>query len=408
MASQHKYLDILLFDYGDSEKYAHFLSRYTGGLVWLSGRIESTLVMQSNPYVLGVCGSLEVNSTQSIVTLMDELSKVIARSKNDQLAILRLTNLFVNRNNTLCKCMYVIKEMFCSRRINYSEYENVEVLIRSVNETEAWLEDYIKECNNVLSLSYVEMFTIVFLQNLIDEGYIKARRRGGYDTSLMFRNANYILNSVPRADAVHLLKLQILHNSVNFNERPDEILRIISEQSAPEYISRAFCEVGDIYREDKSKIADRRVTEYYEEADQDDIDTYRSLYRAGLVYEEEGKTNFICYEMARKKYDQVIGLIERIDLLYRTPQEFEYFYKACYGKIKMSIEIDREKGTLTQERKDYYQDKLQLICEDCVKFQQILFFHYMYKDDLKEIESLMEEKMKKVENWAKNLMKKVI
>ena len=278
------------------------------------------IILRDNLHAFGTCKALDINHTESLLDLMDDLCKLIAKNPFERSAILRITSLFINHDNLLSRCIYTIEELFCSRRINYTEYQNFDVLIHSVSQVETWLNEFIRKLGK--ELTYSEMFTILYLQNLINEGYIKARRRGGYDTSLILQNANYLLNHEVETDAVHFLKLQILHNSINFSERPDDILKTIMQQSKPEYMSKALCEVGDIYREKTGKTGDYEVADYYEEADTEDVDSYRGIYRAGLVYEEKGNINFKWYERAEEKYEQVIQLIEKIDLTYRTPQEY--------------------------------------------------------------------------------------
>lgn len=397
---RYRYVDILLLDSGNDERH----TQYVKGIRCLSESKQLSVFVHNHSYVLKPSVPLELDQPKSLEGLMSELSKFIVTNTKERLAVLRLTNLFVKKENALSRCIYTITEMFCSRRINYAEYRSVDVLIQAISEVEEWLHDYISGISNASTLTYVEMFTIIYLQNLVDEAYIKAKQRGGYDVSRLLRNANYMLSHEVETDAVLFLKLQILHNSVNFVERPDEILRTILNQSPPEYIDKAFCEVGDIYREDRSKVPDMDIVDYYEAINCSDIQNFSGLYRAGLVYQERGKVNFKWYREAREKYKQIISLIGAIDIEYRTPQEFEYFYKAKYGKIKMAVELDKSNGVLTQEKKVSYQNKLEKLISDCINFKQIFFWKKMYGRDYMHINLLMNEKMEKVQGWAKSLI----
>ncbi|MBD5395212.1 MAG: hypothetical protein HDR71_13315 [Lachnospiraceae bacterium] len=163
--------------------------------------------------------------------------------------------------------------------------------------------------------------------------------------------------------------------------------------------------MGDIYREEKNKSSNLEVSDYYENADPHDIENYRGLYRAGLVYEEKGNFNFIWYQDARKKYDAVIDLISAIDTTDRTPQEFEYFYKAHYRRIKMSIRFDCSNGSMTYEREKYCKE-LQWLISACNNFKDLVFLNKLYGngDTFLKAKNLMKEKMEEVKAWAKNLI----
>lgn len=407
-SGRHRYVDILLAGDEADELSTHFLEQYTGGIIWYSGEFQSSALICNNPYVRGFSEELQIDRSESIKSLMCGLCEIITENSNERISIMRLADSFVQQSNMLPCCIYTISEMFCSRRIDYSEYDNIGVLFQAISAVEEWLKNFTHGVDG--SLTYPEMFTIVYLQNLLDEGYVKARKRGGYDTSLLLRNANYILKYESEASAVQLLKLKILHNCINFSERPDDILQIILEQSEQEYISEALCEMGDIFREDGSKVSDREAVEYYEAVDQRDIGSYRGLYRAGLAYEEKAKISFEWYEKAKEKYEQVVGLIERIKLKDRNPQEFEYLHKAQYGVIKMSVELDKANERLTQEKKDFYQKELELLIEECAEYNQIVFLKKMYdrEEVYHNIQLLMDEKMNKVKSWAKDLMREVV
>ena len=251
MADQNRYVDILLFKFIDRRICDYFIDYDTGRGIWVCGLAKSEIkVFLQDPFVWGVSKQLDTRRPESLKSLMSILSGTITANSNEKAAILRLTDLFIERNNELSKCIYTIQETFCSRKIDYTRYRNVGILFDAISDVEKWLDNYIEKL--VDKLTYVEMFAIIYLQNLINEGYIKARKTGGYDAKVMLRNANYLLRSEIETAAVHFLKLQILHNCISFSERPDDILNVIVRQSRSEYISRAYCEMGDIYREEKT------------------------------------------------------------------------------------------------------------------------------------------------------------
>lgn len=400
-----QYVDILLFTNIEYDICNYFIDQSPGCGIWVSGRMEEeNNEFLWNPFIWGTCEELDIGKPESLIALIRILSGTIAENQNEKAAILDLVNLFVGNNNKLSRCIYTIQEMFCSRRIDYTRYENVGILFSAITGAEAWLQTYQDGLKG--NLSYIEMFAIVYLQNLINEGYIKAGKTGGYDAEIMLRNANYLLRSEIETDAVYFLKLQILHNCIGFKERPDDILNMIKEKSKPEYISRAYCEVGDIYREDGEKGSDREVTAYYENAGEGDIENYRGLYRAGLVYEKKGDYNFVWYQNAREKYGAVMRLINRIEISDRTPQEFEYFYKACFGTVKMSIRCDCSNGNMTYEKIEKYCKELKNLISGCKIFEDVVFLKKLYGEgeEFISIKKLMNEKMEKVQNWSKELI----
>ena len=400
-----QYVDILLFTDIKSGFCDIFINQNAGSGIWVCGRAKTGIEdYLRGPFIWGVCEEIKIERPESLKELIRILSGTIAENQKEKAAILNLADLFTVQNNMLSRCIYTIQEMFCSRRIDYSKYQNVGILFKAITDTEEWLQTYLERLKD--KLSYVEMFAIIYLQNLINEGYVKARSTGGYDAMVMLRNANYLLRSEKETAAVWFLKLQILHNCISFIERPDDILNLIKAWSKPEYISRAFCEVGDIYREEKYKSSDLEVVDYYENADDHDIENYRGLYRAGLVYEEKGDLNFTWYQNARKKYEMVKRLISDINIADRTPQEFEYFYKARYGRIKMSIRFDCSNGSMTYEKEESYCKELKDLISECKKFEDVGFLKKLYGegDTLTTIKNLMNEKMEKVQNWSNDLI----
>ena len=183
-------------------------------------------------------------------------------------------------------------------------------------------------------------------------------------------------------------------------------METIRKSLAPEYISKAYCEAGDIYREDQNRRSDFPVTDYYENMDAEDSQNYSGLYRCALMYEEKASTNARWLKNAKEKYDQVLKLIEEIKPEYRTLQEFEFFYKAIFGSINMAVLIDQKNRVLNKDRKILYRDQLKKLMVECMDFNHVIFLQKMYnnKEELIKIQSFMHEKMSKVHDWAESLV----
>lgn len=399
------YLDILLLGNRSTTDYLWLVNRNKFPKIVVSGPVQKVNLLRNNFNILGASEMLNTDSRGSLEKLMLLVSDFVAKNTIERATLLKLTRYFVQRENDLSGAMYTITEMFCSRRINYLPYDNYGVLIYAIKDVEKWLQNYLE--NVELDLTYPELFAITYLKNLINEGYIKARRSGGYDTTELFRNANYLLHEEPDADAVLYLKLLILHNSINFSERPEDILEIIQKVSAPEYVGKAAGEVGDIYREEQRRISKYDLTDYYELLDERDAENYRSLYRYGLVLENMGAADMELYLQANEKYTMVIILIININLEDRTPQEFEYLYKAIYGKIKTKIIIDKYTGNFTSGKKEKYKKKINELVKGCEKFRSLGFWNIVYgnTDDYGNMIKLMTEKMEKMKGMANYLLK---
>lgn len=401
---EHEYINVIICSERSARREEYLLWRTSLTNVIFCGVVRENEFINCNFNIHEICEPLDIDCPETLDALMSVLSKVIAADSDERKSIIRLTKLFAGKGNYLTKAIYTITDMFCSRRINYAEYQNAEILIRAVFEVERWIQELANNVDDVLTCA--EMFAFVYLKNLVDEGYIKARVRGGYDTSIMLKNANFLLNNYREMEAVHFLKLQILHNSINFNERPDDILRVMENEVPLLYLNKAYSEVGDIYREETNRISELSVIEYYEKINVEDLENYQGVYRAGLVCEGKGTVSFKWYAEALKKYDYVISLIEKVEYSYRMPQEYEYFYKAQYGRIKMSILLDKALNLLTDRKRLFYQELLTKLKDECLECSSKNMFTKIYgKAWQQEIEKLMKEKMGKVKEWIDNLVK---
>ena len=400
----HEYINVIICSERSTRRKEYSLWRTSLNNVIFCGAVHENELLNCNFNIYEICNPLNIDCPETIISLMGILSKIIAKDTIERESIMRLTKLFVGRENVLTKSIYTITEMFCSRRINYAEYQNADILIRAVSEVERWIQELANNVDDVLTCA--EMFAFVYLKNLVDEGYIKARKRGGYDTSIMFRNANFLLDNYREMEAVHLLKLQILHNSINFSEKPDDILRTIENEIPHLYVGKAYNEIGDIYREETNRISELSVVEYYEKINPKDLENYMGIYKASLVCDVKGNVDFKWYAKAREKYNCVTELIEKVNPIYRTPQEYEYFYKAQYGSIKMSIILDKGLNCLTDERKKFYCESLNFLKNECSNHEQIMILTKLYDEQEwgQKINLLMGEKIDKIQNWINDLI----
>lgn len=406
--SRHRYIDILLFSDIDWRFCSAIADHNMTGSYFVSGK-RNGADMPPGVYTWGFCRELDINNPKTLLELIDYIFTVITEEQQEREAIIRLAENYVSDHNLLMKSIYVITELFCSRRLNYTRYKGIDTLIYAINNVQKWYDKYL----NVLGerLAFIEMFTLTWLQNLINEGYIKARQNKGYDRDILLKNANYLKKLKPEMPAVLFLKLQILHNCINCDERLEDIMNQILEKSAPEYVGRAYCEMGDLLRDNEDRDYKHTADEYYGKLDEKDFECYRGVYKLGLLYEDMGERDGKWYRHAEERYDLVLRLIEPIDVMNRTPQEFEYYCKAVYAKIKMQLLQDEIGGTLSKDKKTYYGEELKKLISDCDKFRKGVFINKLYNDQeedgitRKNVISLMSEKINLIKLWSQNLQR---
>lgn len=389
-----QYMDILLFERIEAE-FISVLSRlYLGARVWISGEGDDW----SRSLGWGMSRQLDLFDKTSIVDLMGGLCSHIVEDTSEIEGISIIVSEYVSLGHALARNIYTINELFCSRHIDYSQYASYGVLRDAISQVEKWYQDHTKTVSKVIT--FCETFAITYIQNMINDAYVKARVPGGFDVRIVLSNANYLLKCDPSSDATQFLKLRIFRNCIHYKESPDELLTWISHRSAYEYKGRAFCEMGDIVRENPNAIFSAPAEEYFEQADDGNWEEYCGLYKLGFTYEQKGEQNPEWFERARKMYSKVMDYIEQVspDECYRTPQEFEYFYKAYYGYIKVRIERDRMLGNITDALRKRYQQELKELSERIMGYQQLCFWNKFYGTGKESDEALsvMGEKVRNI------------
>lgn len=400
------YVEILLWDMLGAKE-LDFCNRLAAvkreGIVWISGDGQYWF----GAFQWGASAQLKMSDASTLMELMEGLYILMGEKPEERKGVLRLVSAYAAQNNALAGSMYTIHELFCSRRINYNEYQNKQVLREAINQVESWYQEYVVLVYK--NLSYGEEFALTYIQNMIDEAYIKAHVPGGFDVRVILRNANYLLKCNPNSTAVLFLKLQILRNCVNYQENPDSLLEKIVSGTEKEYKGRAYCEMGDIVRENSDKVFKFSALEYYEQADDNNPEGYCGLYKLGYQYSEQGSDDPAELSKAQEKYGHVIADLSFIPFQNRTPQEFEYLYKARYGKIKSGIERDKVLGNMTDERKQYYRNELDHMIEEIKDYEKLTFWEEFYINKVMRQKALafMGEKMQGIEMWASRLMEEV-
>lgn len=400
---KYQYIDILLFETIDWLVCGKIADTNPTGAVFVCGNEEIYPPMSA--YAWRRCSELQIDRPDTLRELIQNLYPLLMYEDNEQDAILHLTDMYVLERNKLARAIYSVTELFCSRKIDYRKYDNRAILIAAVQFIEKWSRKYVETLARNSRLAYVEVFALTYLQNLVNEGCIKAGMDKVFVDEMIFSNTNYLMKFQRKDDAVLSLKLKLAHNSDRPLDEPMQLLDMIIENSSPEYINQAFCEMAEMYRENPG--LQERAIQLLERIDYNDTENYQGLYKLGLLYEEKGEIDFSWYQRAEQEYRQVMRLLGPVKRRYRTPQEFEYYYKAKYRKIKMQYHLNKLDGQSCQS-------ELKSLIEACTEDWKGLFLNKFFAGDAYDdilsytnISLLMEEKMSHVKRWAKNLYRKI-
>lgn len=397
--TKYRYIDILLFETIDWMVCGKIADTNPAGTVLICGNEEMYLPMGA--YSWRVCRELRMDSLDTLIELIQNIYPIIMKEYNEMSSVLHLTDRYAMESNKLARAMYTITELFCSRREDYSKYDNGMMLLTAAEYIEQWYQEYIETFQRNSRTTYIEAFALTYLQNLANEGYAKAGMRKAFPDEMVFANTSYLMKLRRRDDAVLSLRLMAMHNADRLREDPIQILDAMAETAAPEYMNQAYCEAAEIYRRIPGQ--QEKAIQLLEKVDRNDAGIYQGLYKLGLLYEAKGERNLIWYKRAEQEYRHVIKMLDPVKRKYRTLQEYEYFCKAKYRKIKMQFYLREKDGYTCQ----CDLEELMKVCEEGWNGMFMdKFFHKNMQDDIlsnKKIRSLMKEKMSCVKEWADNL-----
>ncbi|MGN0278003.1 MAG: hypothetical protein ACI4C4_01470 [Lachnospiraceae bacterium] len=398
-----QYLNVLIFDDIDIDSCYHMAEKVFGQELFISGDIDEE---RQEPLCaqLRFVPRIDFEDTDSLSPMVEALMGYIADDEKEYKSALKLLNCFVLHENSLTKAIYIVDELFCSRRIDYTSYDYYGVLIDEIYEIEKWRIFYERQLTD--KTTFVEKFSITFLQNLLNEGIIKARKEGGFNTDRLLANANYLWKIKPETKAALFLQLQIMHNSILVSDRFQDVADTLEKITEKEYKNRVYCELGDIYREYNTSESKQGAESFFKKIDNSDLEFFRGWYKLGLLYEERGGENQDFMQMAMEQYDKIIEYISEIDVSHRTPQEFEYYYKAKYKMLELQVEEAVISEGHEQEELLSYEEEAKKIYRDCIRIQPNIFLDKLFGEDgemREKINGLMNEKMGYIQRGLKNI-----
>lgn len=396
ISAVYQYIDIFLFEEIESRFCDRIAEFYSERKIWISG---------SGSYFLPsfwweMSDELKLEEPTTIVEMMRELSKYIAEEQYEIERIQRITDAYINNDNALAKSMYTVNELFCSRRINYSLYENKNVLLETIALLETWHHEYGMSSYRLGKMAFSEMFALTYIQNMINDAYIKARVPGGFDVRVVLSNVDYLLKCDPDCDSALLLKLRIMRNCIDYPENPEKLLKKIVVNTAPPYLDKGYCEMGDIIRENADKVFYHTPADYFERARRVNPNAYTGVYKLGYIFERKGRRDAVWYERAAEMYREVIESIRLCpEFVNWTPHEFEYYYKAAYGALKVKIELNKIYNNKAKwEMYDNEKEKLNM---EIMNYKKLRFWHKFYGDkaEYKNALAVMKEKMQGIRRY---------
>jgi tetratricopeptide (TPR) repeat protein len=246
----------------------------------------------------------------------------------------------------------------------------------------------------------VERYAITYIQNFLNNCFLKIRQSNGFNTDKLLNNASRLHEMKPTANATLFLKFQVIGSINALDKRFEETAQELLKASENEFKNRVYYELGDRFRETGINEAKTKTIQYYSKIDDANKEYYQGWYKLGLLYEEADMIS-----LAIEQYEKIIKTIQNFEACYRTPQEFEFLFKSKYKLLKWKIKgflnayyASGESTVLKAQAKD--------LANDCMKIYPNYFLTKMYGENNEtagKIKELMIEKMTIVELWIKKM-----
>lgn len=219
-------------------------------------------------------------------------------------------------------------------------------------------------------LTNYDIFAVTYMQNLINDGHIVARTRGGWDTLKLWHDVGYLVNCNYNYGEAYKLKFRIMHNQINLEQLPDELFNEMKDDVQPEYLDEARILMGDIYREygytSNGYVIriPRKLEEYYKDIDFSKESNYSGIFKLGLIYGKDKD-----YKQAKKCFEQVKHLLKAIDKNERTIREQEILYKAHVESLRIDVEVYRKQESIIRNLINLKQTVTNNDMTDCITYK---------------------------------------
>lgn len=278
-----------------------------------------------------------------------------------------LIGIFTENDNRLYLAIVTIQDLFYSRLKTYNTY-NKELLLDSINVIDEQLRKLAASMYD--RLTNYDIFAVTYMQNLINDGHIVARTRGGWDTLKLWHDAGYLVNCNYNYGEAYKLKFRIMHNQINLEQLPDELFNEMKDDVQPEYLDEARILMGDIYREygytSNGYVIriPRKLEEYYEDIDFSKESNYSGIFKLGLIYGKDKD-----YKQAKKCFEQVKHLLKAIDKNERTIREQEILYKAHVESLRIDVEVYGKQENLIRNLINLKQTVTNNDMTDCITYK---------------------------------------
>ena len=342
--SRFRYVDILLLE-DDSIKTNVYSNANTYLLLNKLLHLKQSLIIVSGSCLLdSICcmstNRLDLLDKDSVEHMLVCLSRVLYDDTSDRKAFKQLSSLFTGEELSLSQSIYTVSRLFGSRILDYSNYKTIPLLKESISNLEKAV-DYLSSIEKTLEKPvYSIYFSILYLQCMVNDGYIKLKQSGGYDACDIQHGIAFLTHNYRECLSVWFLKLYAMHNLIDFFEKPEMILQKIEDKVAPEYINKANMEVGDLYREDPNLRFKESYLAFYENIDTRNIENLAGIYRSGLVFESLGNKNNQYFSLAKERFELAYNLANSYSSTTMSPFIHEYMYKAYGGIINTTYAIN--------------------------------------------------------------------
>lgn len=262
-----------------------------------------------------------------------------------------LVNSYIKDDNQLAKSIFLIKNVFYNRRVNYSSFSSrVELL----EESAKYIKNIINETDVYEDLSLERLYLTTCLENMINNAVTKdlsLNDKFWLDAIYLIRNANLLRKQFYNYGN----KCDTITRNTNLNNNVVLINKLIIESLSNVYNGRVFLRnhgeieiqettdstISNCLDEFKPQILAPTIDFLYfsdnfnrallpaEKMIEYDPDNYLALFRLGFLYYKNGNI-----EKAIEFYNRTTDSIKKIDSNYLTPMEIIYYYNSIFRKIE--------------------------------------------------------------------------
>jgi hypothetical protein len=352
LIEREQYIDIVLFSKID-DKVCKNLKGTQNAVQVISGNLSE----EKNFYKLfEYIDEVDIYNSTSLKHVVRLLSGYIADSQEETDSILDLFEWFTQNNSEMAKRLYIVNELFYSKKINYKLYKNYDLLEESTTYIKKKLEDYVSFSQSRMDrgTTWFDRFAATYLKNVLNSCYIKIRSAKRYDVEEVFNEAVALYNEKQDSLSAKILQLLIASNGGIEDEKRDRITDHLKVFEDPEFSGRVYGIAGDIFYDGRSKEDRQRALRAYRNINYVDSECFVWWYKLATLYEEFNMNHNQSTNLAIELYMKTLERLDTIGNDYTTPTEIEIYCKSYYKQLQLQL----NSGQCSKESLYYKMNKL--------------------------------------------------